>query len=274
MQLNNKWGYKIGDRIGDYVINDMEYDNHFHFILHCTCVKCGKNKTARPDGIATYPNAMYHESHIPKMTIDYPIGYTKDDMTVIGYGQVTEPLGKMCNVIICNCNVCGRTKYIRPGNINHNKGIFNHKYCETHDYNGLSCGEYERFFRIWKGMINRCTNPTDLSYPRYGGVGITTEYDDDNKGYIGFFNDLHESYLQHVAEYGEENTTLDRINNFEGYFLNNLRWATHKEQCMNRKITNKLQPTFLSAQFVAKVFAFANKGEPPTRVLPLFSLLG
>lgn len=37
---------------------------------------------------------------------------------------------------------------------------------------------------------------------------------------------------------------------------------------------DKNKAEFSAFELVAKVFAFANKGEPPTRVLPLFSLLG
>ena len=42
----------------------------------------------------------------------------------------------------------------------------------------------------------------------------------------------------------------------------------------NRGINNKALCFGTTLLLVAKVFAFANKGEPPTRVLPLFSLLG
>ena len=28
-------------------------------------------------------------------------------------------------------------------------------------------------FSTWKSMKNRCTNPNDISFPRYGGRGIT-----------------------------------------------------------------------------------------------------
>ena len=51
-----------------------------------------------------------------------------------------------------------------------------------------------------------------------------------------FKNDMYESYLAHVKEYWEKDTTIDRINPYKDYCKENCRWATIKEQALNKKI--------------------------------------
>ena len=59
-----------------------------------------------------------------------------------------------------------------------------------------------------------------------------------------------ESYEAHVKEFGEENTTIDRINSNWDYCKENCRRATRKEQCNNRR-TNKIR-TYKGKQYTQK----------------------
>ena len=60
---------------------------------------------------------------------------------------------------------------------------------------------------------------------------IGVAYKDPKIGYK--WNCIYESYLQHVTNYGEKQTTLDRKNGLEGYNKENCRWATYSEQNRN-----------------------------------------
>lgn len=93
---------------------------------------------------------------------------------------------------------------------------------------------YTRFYKTWASMKSRCDNPRSISYKRYGNKGIA--YQDSWATFEGFETDMHESYLEHCAIYGEKDTTIDRIDNKKGYTKDNCRWATNLEQQNNKEI--------------------------------------
>ena len=92
---------------------------------------------------------------------------------------------------------------------------------------------YTRFYTIWRGMKKRCLNKKAKEYKRYGGRGINIC--DGWLKFIGFKEDMYKSYLEHVKRYGEKNTSIERINNYLGYYKNNCKWATQYEQTRNTR---------------------------------------
>ena len=82
---------------------------------------------------------------------------------------------------------------------------------------------------IWRAMISRCYNEKDRKYKYYGGRGITV-CDRWLKSYKNFVKD--------VGKRPAANLTIDRIDNDEGYKPGNVRWATHQEQMLNKRILN------------------------------------
>lgn len=88
-----------------------------------------------------------------------------------------------------------------------------------------------RIYSIWKGIKRRCNNKNDKSFDRYGGKGIKCEWLTATE----FINDMHESYLRHVEEFGERQTTIDRIDSGGNYCKTNCKWSTLLEQSRNRK---------------------------------------
>jgi hypothetical protein len=86
-------------------------------------------------------------------------------------------------------------------------------------------GSQHPVYVIWTGIKYRTQNPKCRRYMDYGGRGITLC--DRWQAY--------ENFLSDVGDVPFPGATLDRINNDLGYFPENVRWATPKEQSRNRR---------------------------------------
>jgi len=216
--------FHIGQIIGDFTINGFHRGNYSTLYLDCTCNICGKAKSIRADAIPKKPGSISHEYCIDK----YPnkVGDVLEDMKIVNIYKANSKL-----YYECECIICGRRKKIDVYSISRLPGVLSHSHCR-----GLGV-EHPELHAVWSHMKQRIYNTNDPRYHRYGARGITTDYDK----FEDFYNDLHESYYQHVAEYGYHNTTLDRIDNNGNYTKDNLRWATRQEQGINKRhINNRL----------------------------------
>ncbi len=80
-------------------------------------------------------------------------------------------------------------------------------------------------FSIWWHMIQRCHNPKDTSFFKYGakGIRVCLRWRHDLRAFISDMGNR------------PKGLTLDRIDGTKGYTPKNCRWATYKEQNRNRK---------------------------------------
>ena len=140
--------------------------------------------------------------------------------------QVLERSGKSkCGAIkwLCQCDCGNQTvtigKDLRTG---HTRSCG----CKERMKHGLA---FHNLYETWASIKQRITNPKHKSFKNYGGRGIQMypEWLNDPVSFIDWIE----------ANLGEkpEGFSLDRINNDEGYFPGNLRWADWSTQNHNKR---------------------------------------
>lgn len=119
---------------------------------------------------------------------------------------------------LCRCT-CGRYTVVSTNSLNSG----NTKSC------GIKHFAYTKdpLYSVWSSMKERCKGNSDYHKKSYADKGITV-CDKWNK-FINFYNDMHNGYKIGLQ--------IDRIDNSKGYYRENCRWVTPKENMNNRDVT-------------------------------------
>lgn len=80
-------------------------------------------------------------------------------------------------------------------------------------------------YTSWRAMNQRCNNPNNKNYYRYGERGITI-----CQHWSKFLN-----FLRDMGKRPSKDYSIDRIDNNGNYCKSNCRWATLKQQARNKK---------------------------------------
>lgn len=166
---------------------------------------------------------------------------TKYDLTNKKFGRLTAldkytDKGKV--YWRCKCD-CGNESIVEYYNLKsgHTKSCGCYMVDKTKESNITHNMSKTRFYTIYNNMKSRCYNPNNNRYYNYGELGIEV-CDRWKESFENFKNDMYEEYLKHCEIFGEEKTTLDRIDIHKGYEPNNCRWADYYIQNSNKSNCN------------------------------------
>ena len=91
-------------------------------------------------------------------------------------------------------------------------------------------------YKSWQQIKQRCLNKKNKRYKDYGGRGITI-----CGRWLNSFENFHEDMGDKA-----EGLSIERIDNSKGYYKENCKWATPREQANNRQTSRIIKYNGLS----------------------------
>lgn len=154
------------------------------------------------------------------------MGRKLNDLTGEVYGRLEvisfSRMNGKTSIWNCQCS-CGTIKEIRMTDLK--SGLTLSCGCLLREKIVTHGKTKSRIYRIWRGMIQRCTNPRHELYYNYGGRGVTVC--DEWKNFESFYRDM--------GDPPDDALTLERKDNEIGYCIGNCTWATRAEQSNNKR---------------------------------------
>jgi len=237
----------MSNEFGDFDIVSSTYRKSTTKYAKFKCRICGKEKDApyysmkdNNKGVNNHKKSCLRQDEIERRKENINNNDFEDFILLKDLGNRSEK--DRHHIGLFKCKVCGREKIVKLQTMAKGVGT-SHMYCIIND--GVKFTDH--FKSLFNNMKTRCNNPNYEKFHRYGGRGIKCDYE----YLIDFYDDFYDLYLKHVEQYGESETTIDRIDVDGDYTKDNIRFATLLEQSRNRsdmrsvKVTDTIDNTSL-----------------------------
>lgn len=160
------------------------------------------------------------------------IGKTFGRLKVISDGPTKiQPGGGRYGTSICLCQ-CGRKSIVANGSLNAGRinscGCLNREIVKvTNKTHGHTFGgRHSPTYMVYRAMLNRCFQVKNRKWADYGGRGITV-----CQRWLKFENFLEDMGIR------PKGLTLGRLDHDKGYYPENCKWQTYKEQAACQRPT-------------------------------------
>ena len=153
-------------------------------------------------------------------------------LTVIARAGTTKTRDKSATWL-CKCD-CGNTSIVKGSRLRSGRikscGCWRFECVSEANTKHGACkgGKRSRLYRIWSGMIRRCTDIKHKDFKNYGGRGIIV---------CGEWKDYEPFKDWALCNGYADNLEIDRINTDGDYTPENCRWVTDYENANNRRNT-------------------------------------
>jgi len=163
-------------------------------------------------------------------------GKTYGSLEVISYAGKYKHGGAQW---LCRCTICGSEKIFRGQSIGVNKTCGTKCGASLANIQRTKHGQAKRnrpvgkLYTTWSGIKQRCYNPKNDHYHRYGGRGITM-FGEWVNSFPAFYN-----YIGDAPD-NNQRWSIDRIDNEGNYEPDNIRWALPSTQANNTSVNVNL----------------------------------
>lgn len=198
--------------------------------LHQSCIdRMNRIKSTIVD--RTFPSDCRFKDlsgmQIRKLHVDYYYGRSKSGI----------------KYFMCTCD-CGNNILISSGHLLSKNGtiscgctIYDEEHKNIQRENNITHNMSKtRLHRLWRGFRNRCNNPNNKDYYKYGGRGIKVcdEWNDFMNFYHWAYEEANPPYTKYYEEHPEVYISVDRVDNDKGYSPDNCRFASMRIQDNNK----------------------------------------
>lgn len=212
-----------GQRFHRLTVLSADPDRKAHWICLCDC---GTRKSINGDPVR---RGLVKTCGCGRRETDHPeLGEQFGYWTVVGESFKRVKAWFMPCQCVCGQNRDVKVTALRSGGST-NCGC---RRSDSYFKHGESGVNRTPEFSTWRGIKTRCYDKSDHSFPDYGGRGIRV------------FTPWLLSYKAFLAYMGRRPSPLhsiERIKNDGDYEPGNVRWATHVEQCNNKRSNRFLE---------------------------------